>query len=117
MDKGIKETEAVDQGTAADRCEQKPLLTLGVALRRYWFCLLPLGLLPAFAFLGLMVFHLPLGIIAVLFVAVGLLAMWPLKFKRAPFTFFLVAGGVWMGGGFLGLCVAAFLHFSMHLSM
>jgi hypothetical protein len=84
-------------------------LNLGIALRRHWPYLLGVALFPSFAMIATGIFHLPFPFLILPFFAAFLLATWPYATKRAPYSFWLVAMGVWMGGGFLGVLVLQLL--------
>jgi hypothetical protein len=88
---------------------EEPRMGLGVALRRYWRYLLGVALFPSFAFSASAIFHLPFPFLILPFIGVTLLAAWPCAAKGAPYSFWLVAMGVWMGAGFLGVLVIQLL--------
>lgn len=72
-------------------------LPLGPALRTYWWTLIGITVLPAAMSIGQQ--FVPFELIIVLFFAVGFTAMWPSLSGRAPFTFWLVAMGLYLCGG------------------
>ena len=91
----------------------KPMLSLGESLRRYWHHLIGVAVFPSILTLGGRWFHFPVWIIPPFFFAVMFYAMWPTITKRAPYTFWIVTCGVWMGGGILAGVVASIV---IHLS-
>jgi hypothetical protein len=88
---------------------KEPRLPLNVALRRYWRYMLGLALFPSIAFPAVELFHVPFPFVLPIFFAVTLLAAWPYYRKQAPYAFWLVALGVWMAAGFLGILVLQLL--------
>jgi len=78
--------------------KQKVKLSLEVALSRYWKYLIGVALFPFVFFFGGEFFHIPFAVFVIPFFAVGLLAAWPLFRFGAPYLFWIVAMGVWMGG-------------------
>ena len=76
--------------------ERKPL---GEALRVYWWALIGLAAFPSAVGVAGELFHVPYEYFALPFFAVALLAGWPYFSGRAPYTFWLVACGIWLLGG------------------
>ncbi len=74
--------------------------SLGVALRHDWRHLLGVALFPSVTGLSFLYLHVPEVAFIPFFFAVAFYAMWPCLAKRAPMTFWFVAGAVWMAGGF-----------------
>jgi uncharacterized membrane protein YozB (DUF420 family) len=71
--------------------------------------MLGLALFPSMAFPAVEIFHVPFPFVILPFIAVNLLAAWPWYAKRAPYAFWLVAMGVWMAAGFVGVLVSLLL--------
>jgi hypothetical protein len=94
---------------------EPPRLELNVALRRYWKHLIGVALFPIVAFAGIEIFHLPFGALIPVFFAVNFLAAWPYLARRAPYTFWLTAMGVWMAAAFVGLLLLQLLRFILAL--
>jgi len=94
---------------------KEPRLSLAVALRRYWRYLLGIVLFPPLAFSAVELLHVPFPLLIVPFFAVTFLAMWPWFAKRAPYSFWLVAMGLWTAAGFVGILVLQFLRLIFHL--
>jgi hypothetical protein len=86
---------------------------LSVALRRYWRNLIGLATFPAASILGIQYLHLPPLLSIPMFIAACLHALWPVRAKRAPYTFWLVAGVVYLGGAIF-TAVAFILISDMH---
>ena len=80
----------------------KPRLSFGQELRKYWPVLL--GLV-AFQFLVIFVPSVveQKAILSVLFFGVIFAAMWPYLFRDAPFSFWIFACVYWVGGAVLVL--------------
>ncbi len=78
---------------------------LGVALRLYWWCLIGVFLLPTIMVVGGEIYKIPFEVFIPLFFAVMFLAMWPVLSQRASYAFWLVAMGLWMGGGLMATFV------------
>jgi hypothetical protein len=74
-------------------------LTLRAALRAYWWTLIGLALFPTTVVIGAGVWHIPDEFFILPFFGVSILAGWPLLARRAPYSFWLVAMGVWLSGG------------------
>lgn len=71
------------------------------ALRDYWKSLIGVAIFPILALVGGDFLHIPFEYVALLFFAVCLLAAWPFLSGKAPFTFWLVAMAVYLGGAVL----------------
>jgi len=69
----------------------------------YWWTLIGVAVFPAGAFVGSEHLGLPFELFVLPFFAVCFLAGWPYISGRAPYSFWLVAMCVWLGGG--GLAV------------
>jgi hypothetical protein len=76
----------------------QPIPSLSVALRRHWSNLIGLATFPAASILGIRYLHMPPLLVFPIFIAVSLHALWPVRTKRAPYSFWLVAGAVYLGG-------------------
>ena len=92
----------------------KPILSLGESLRRYWRHLIGVAVFPSVVTIGSRWFHIPTFVIPPFFFVVMIYAMWPTITKRAPFLFWIVACGVWMGGGVIAGLLASLLHHVGH---
>jgi hypothetical protein len=79
--------------------------SLSVALRRYWRNLIGIATFPAVSILGDRYLHLPPLVFIPIFIAVSLHALWPYLARRAPYSFWLVACGVYMGGAVFAVLV------------
>ncbi len=80
-----------------------PVPDLPTALGRYWYHLTGVA-----SFASIMtLFHLPALAVPPLFFGSALFAAWPTITKRAPYSFWIVAVGVWMGGGLLAAILGA----------
>ena len=90
-------TKPPAEAVAANAGREAPLPDLRTALRRYWYHLIGVG---SFASV-LQLFRLPSYLLPPFFFGVAFYAMWPCITRRAPFTFWLVAMGVWMSGAVL----------------
>ncbi len=88
--------------SAANGLEEVPLPDLRTALRRYWYHLIGVGVFSSV----LRLCNPPIYLVPPFFFGVAFYAAWPCITKRAPMTFWFVAGGVWMGGAIL----SGFLH-------
>lgn len=84
-------------------------LPLREALRRYWWTLIGLGAFPTVLFVLGESYRVPFEYFALPFFAVGLLAGWPYFSGRAPFSFCLVLGAVWLTAGVVGALIAQFM--------
>jgi hypothetical protein len=82
--------------------EAQPKLELSTALRRFWPNLIGLAVLPSLISLGEKRFGIPFSAFLLPFFAAFLLAAWPCLKRNAPYTFWIVACGVWMAGVFAG---------------
>jgi hypothetical protein len=80
------------------KLEQK---SLGDSLRAYWWTLIGLAVFPTMSMIGEKLMHIPFDFFALPFFAVCLLAVWPSFTKRAPYSFWIVACGVWLLGGII----------------
>ena len=89
----------------------EPALSTSDALRKYWHHLLAVALFPTVFFVGGANFHLPFGLFVPLFFGVIFYGAWPTLTKRAPYTYQLIMGAVWLGGGLLGGMVSVFVSF------
>jgi hypothetical protein len=76
---------------------------LRVALRLYWWCLIGVFLLPTIMVVGEEILKLPSETFVPLFFVVMFLSFWPVLSQRATSAFWLVAMGLWIGGGFLAV--------------
>ena len=83
-----------------------PRLSLQEALRRYWKHLIGIAILPSVALTGFR-YHVPFPVMVILFLAAALHAGWPYLRGRAPYSFWIVACGVWMAGAVVGLALLA----------
>jgi hypothetical protein len=82
-------------------------LTFRESLRNHWVFLLGPALFGPCALAGDL-YRIPHAVIAFLFLAMVLPALIPFVFLRAPFRYWLLAGGVFMGSGLIsGLCYHA----------
>jgi hypothetical protein len=84
--------------------------TLSEALRAYWWTLVGLALFPPVVFVGGEFFQIPFEYFMLPFFAVGFLAGWPWFSGRAPYSFVLVAGGVWLFGGIVAAILSGLIH-------
>ena len=80
---------------------QNSKLSLSEALRSYWVNLIGVAVFPFVFFIGGGVFHFPFLVIAPLFFVLCGLACWPVLTRRAPYSFWIVACGIWTAAGFL----------------
>jgi hypothetical protein len=80
-------------------------LRLRDALRAYWWTLIGLAVFPAALVFGDR-YGVPFEYFALPFFAAGLLAGWPYLSGRAPFSFWIVAGGVWLAAGIAAALIA-----------
>ena len=83
--------------------------SISESLRTYWWSLIGLALFPSVLGIGEGLLHVPFGYFIPVFFVVIFLAFWPSSSGRAPFSFALVAGGVWLTGGILGVCVTSLI--------
>lgn len=81
-------------------------LPLPDALRTYWWTLIGLAAFPTVLFVLGEFFRVPFEYFALPFFAVGLLAAWPYFSGRAPFSFCIVLGGVWLAAGIVAALIA-----------
>jgi hypothetical protein len=86
--------------------ERKPLRE---ALRTYWWTLLGVALFPPIFFVGGELLHVPFEVFMLPFFAVAFLAGWPWFSGRAPYSFWLVACGVWLLGGILAVILGGLI--------
>ena len=80
------------------------------ALRAYWWTLIGVVLFPTAAVLAGELLDLAFEYFVLPFLAVALLAAWPHLSGRAPYSFWLVATGVWLVGGVLAFTLLELLH-------
>jgi hypothetical protein len=73
--------------------------TLGEALRSYWWTLIGVAVFPTIVIVGAELLAIPFEFFILPFFAVCFLAGWPYLSGRAPYSFWLVAMCVWLGGG------------------
>jgi hypothetical protein len=95
---GVYPMSADEQAHASvqrSKPERKPL---GDALRTYWWTLIGLAAFPTMVTIGESL-HVPAEFFALPFFAVAMLAAWPCFSGRAPYSFWIVAGGIWLLGG------------------
>ena len=78
---------------------------LKAALRLYWWCLPGVFLLPTVMVVGGEIVKIPFEFFVPLFFAVAFLASWPVLSQRASYAFWLVAMGLWLGGGLMAALV------------
>jgi hypothetical protein len=83
--------------------------TLPEALRAYWWALIGLAVFPSVFFIGGEFLRVPFEYFMLPFFAVGFLAGWPWFSGRAPYSFVLVAGGVWLIGGIVAALVSGLI--------
>jgi len=69
------------------------------ALRLYWPALVVIALFPTMAFVGGEFLHIPFDYLMLPFFIVCFLAGWPYLSGKAPFSFWIVAGLVYLAGG------------------
>ena len=88
--------------------EQAPpqRMSLKGALRAYWWTIIGLAAFPTILFVGGEYFRVPFEYFALPFFAVGLLAGWPYFSGRAPFSYCIVLGGIWLLGGVVAAVIA-----------
>jgi hypothetical protein len=80
------------------------------ALRLYWWALVGIALFPSIMLVGEGLLHIPFEFFVPLFFGVALLAAWPWYSGRAPYSFWLVAGGVYMLGGVVAAVLTQINH-------
>ena len=80
-------------------------LTLEEAFSRYKHHLVPLALTPTLLFVATGVFEAGPLVVAPIFFAAALYAMWPCLRRNAPGSFWTIAGVVWMAGGIAAIVV------------
>jgi hypothetical protein len=88
--------------------QPRPILIkqpLKAALRLYWWWLPGVFLLPTVMVVGGEIFNVPFEFFTPLFFAVMFLASWPVLSQRASYAFWLVAIGLWLGGGLMAALV------------
>ena len=98
------ETSSARTGTmipAANVVSEEPIPTLGVALKKYWYHLVPMGLFPIAASSTDRYLHVPFGAFIPVFFAVIVYAEWPIITKKVPYSYQFVMMAVWMGGAVL----------------
>ena len=94
-----------------DTSAQNQKLALSDALRRYWTNLIGVAVFPSVFFLSIgplrALWSVPFPalflVLIPVFFAVCIHAGWPYLRHRAPYTFWIIACGVWMAGAVLGL--------------
>jgi hypothetical protein len=93
-------------GDASTSPQRRQPLPLRDAIRAYWWTLIGLAAFPTVLFVLGERYQMPFEYFALPFFAVGLLAGWPYFSGRAPFSFCLVLGGVWMAAGIVATLIA-----------
>jgi hypothetical protein len=83
--------------------------TLRDALRVYWWALIGVGIFPAIFVAGGELLGIPFEVFILPFFAVSFLAGWPHLSGRAPYSFWLVAMCVWLGGGIFAVVLLQLL--------
>ncbi len=84
-------------------------LPLEQALKAYWKNLIGLAVFPPVAFIGIGGFELPSALFMPCFFAAGLPALWPYLTKRTPYSFWIVAMGVWMASSMISVMLMVIL--------
>lgn len=96
---GVFRTWTIKQPVSPARGATPERKTLRDALRIYWWALIGLAVFPAIVFIGGEFLRIPFEFFILPFFGVCFLTGWPFLSGRAPFSFWLVAGGVWLLGG------------------
>jgi len=84
--------------------------SLRECLREYWWCLIGLGAFPVVFLVFGERWQLPFDYFILPFFAVGFLAGWPYFSGRAPFSYVLVMGAVWLLGGIVSGILSALMY-------
>lgn len=100
---GVYPAEVHQPATERDDSGRKPL---GEALRIYWWTLIGLAAFPTLVLVAGEMLHVPFEFFVLPFFAVALLAGWPYFSGKAPYSFWIVACGVWLLGGIAAAIVA-----------
>ena len=82
-------------------------ISLNDSMHLYWKYHIGIAVLPVFYFVGSVSFGVAASYFIVPFAVAGLLAVWPILFKKAPITFWFVGMGVWVAGVILGAALLA----------
>ena len=90
---------------------EEPVPRLSLALKRYWYHLVGVGLFPTAVMVGEKYLHLPFPVFIPVFFAVTFYGFWPIVTKRVPFTYQFVMGAVWLGGAVFGGIVMSLVSF------
>lgn len=89
-----------------DLSKRAPRISLGAAVRRFWPCLLGVGVFPFLFLASQRLFRVPIVFVFLAFLAAALPPLWACLLREAPFTFYFLALGILMGS-----IVLAFLLF------
>ncbi len=98
------ETNAARSGTtipAVNVTAEEPMPTLGEAIRKHWYRLLVVGLLPTVLSVSNEIFHIRSPAFIPVFFGAMIFGAWPIMAKRVPYAYSFVMGAVWLGGGVL----------------
>ena len=90
--------------------DQAQKLTVSEALRLYRMNLIGVAVFPSVFIIGEEIFHIPFLVFAPLFFLALGLAGWPYLTRRAPHSFWIVACGIYMGGGLLAVFLLQILN-------
>jgi hypothetical protein len=86
--------------------ERKPIRE---ALRLYWQYLIGIAVIPSVLAINEQFFQFPFEYFMALFFGAAFLAAWPYLSGKATYTFWIVAAGVFMAGGFAAVAITALL--------
>ena len=111
---GVFPTWTIEQPSVVPSVATPEKLTLREALQRYWKYLIGVAVFPTLCSLGVDFLHIPFDIFILPFFAVGILAAWPVLTRKAPYTFWLVAMGVWLVGGICAAILYEGVHVLLH---
>lgn len=75
---------------------------LPVAMRLYWKYLIGVAVFSPLSKVSTEVFHIPFNYWMIAFLTVGVLAIWPRYKLDAPYSFVIVAAGIWLVGCLCG---------------
>jgi hypothetical protein len=73
------------------------------AIRVHWKNLIGIAIFPPATFIGVEILHIPALIFVPFFFAALGIAGWPYLTRRAPYMFWIIALGVWMGAAVIGI--------------
>jgi len=95
---GVFPTWALDLPTPPHTAAPPMKTTLRQALRTYWWTLIGIAVFPATILIGGEFFKIPFEMFIFPFFGVWFLAAWPCLSRKAPYSFWLVALGLWLVG-------------------